>query len=295
MDDWQERITHETAPAIRVEHDVRYAAAAPLILDSAVWIDLGCGSGVSAAAALGGRFTGQAILVDVEESAVEKATAELGLRDAVGITADLSNDDGVQRVRDALRDAPAGPRVATCFETIEHLERFVPLVDALVELADGDDLTVALSVPNDAHWSIENPYHVTAWGEGAFEELRGLLPPDHRVARQVPLTGSALVLDETGRYELPVEVSSQRVPSHFLAAFGPRAARFIPTAAVEATDLEAERRWQRERDSYLVVLEARAAELKQIADDPIQRLNEFRTYIHELEERLGIERSGSTA
>ena len=41
MPDWQERITKETAPAIRVEHDVRYAAAAPLVLASAAWADLG--------------------------------------------------------------------------------------------------------------------------------------------------------------------------------------------------------------------------------------------------------------
>ena len=34
------------------------------------------------------------------------------------------------------------------------------------------------------------------WGEGAFEELRRLLPPTHVVARQVPLDGLAIVLDD---------------------------------------------------------------------------------------------------
>ncbi len=29
MPDWQERITRDTKPAIRVEHDLRYAVAAP--------------------------------------------------------------------------------------------------------------------------------------------------------------------------------------------------------------------------------------------------------------------------
>jgi hypothetical protein len=57
-------------------------------------------------------------------------------------------------------------------------------------LADHHDFTVSLSVPNDAFWSIENPFHHTMWGEGAFEELRRLLPADHVVARQFALQGS---------------------------------------------------------------------------------------------------------
>jgi hypothetical protein len=51
MIDWQERITRETPPAVRVEHDTRYRIAAALIAESAVWCDLGCGNGVAAGAA----------------------------------------------------------------------------------------------------------------------------------------------------------------------------------------------------------------------------------------------------
>ena len=41
MIDWQERITRETGAAIRVEHRVRYALAAPLIARAPLWADLG--------------------------------------------------------------------------------------------------------------------------------------------------------------------------------------------------------------------------------------------------------------
>ena len=45
MPDWQERITRDTEPAIRVEHQLRYSLAAPLVHASALWCDLGCGTG----------------------------------------------------------------------------------------------------------------------------------------------------------------------------------------------------------------------------------------------------------
>ena len=49
--EWQERITGETPPSIRIEHELRYATAAALVRSAPVWLDLGCGAGVAAAAA----------------------------------------------------------------------------------------------------------------------------------------------------------------------------------------------------------------------------------------------------
>ena len=46
MANWQERITRDTAPGIRIEHAVRYRFAAPVIADSDLWADLGCGNGI---------------------------------------------------------------------------------------------------------------------------------------------------------------------------------------------------------------------------------------------------------
>src|SRR5436190_1252429 len=122
MTDWQERITRQTPPAIRVEHYARYRLVAPLVGRSETWCDLGCGNGLAATAGLDG---------------------------------------------------------------------------ARPERARGVD--VVLSVPNDAFWAIQNPHHQTMWSEGAFEELRRLLPESAVVMRQVALAGSAVVpLDSEG-------------------------------------------------------------------------------------------------
>ena len=81
----------------------------------------------------------------------------------------------------------------TCFEVVEHLSTFVPLLEWSGALARDGAATFVISVPNDAFWSIQNPHHTSSWGEGAFEELRRLLPPEQTLLRQVALTGSALV------------------------------------------------------------------------------------------------------
>src|SRR3712207_9525019 len=75
MPDWQERITRETNPAVRVEHDIRYRLAEPLILGARSWADLGCGNGVAAADVVGGMYPGRAVLVDIEQDAVDAAVS----------------------------------------------------------------------------------------------------------------------------------------------------------------------------------------------------------------------------
>jgi hypothetical protein len=122
-----------------------------------------------------------------------------------------------------------------------------------------------VSVPNDAFWSLENPLHATMWGEGAFEELRRLLPERHVVLRQVPLRGSAIVLADgppEGLVVPDVSPEADRVPSHLIVAFGPEAGRVAPGALVGAFDAEEERRRERQRESDLAVFEARLAELE---------------------------------
>ncbi len=79
MSDWQERITRETAPSIRAEHELRYRMAAPLIASGAPWADLGCGNGVAAAAAFGAARPARAVLVDIDAESVSRAARELGL------------------------------------------------------------------------------------------------------------------------------------------------------------------------------------------------------------------------
>lgn len=263
MPDWQERITRETAPAIRVEHELRYAAAAPIVHTSAAWADLGCGTGLAAAAGLATAYDGCALLVDVDESAVEQARSSVEASTLVGLAADLADPSDLARVRTQLLEAADGSRCVTCFETIEHLTTFAPLVELLVELAANADCTVVASVPNDAFWAIENPHHATSWGEGAVEELRSLLPAGHVLAHQVALQGSALTraADEATREVAEVAIA-QGVPSHFVLAFGPRADALGAGPRVVQADPSAQRRWERQRESDLAYAEARIAELE---------------------------------
>ena len=94
MSDWQERITYETAPAIRAEHELRYRAAAPLILRGGPWADLGCGNGLAADAALGGRAAGaRAVLVDVEQESSPAPRWSSGCRTRRELAGDLTERD----------------------------------------------------------------------------------------------------------------------------------------------------------------------------------------------------------
>ena len=298
MPDWQERITRETEPSIRVEHQLRYALAAPLVHASAVWCDLGCGTGVGAARGLGGRVAQQTLLVDVAADALEQARRELPDENVSTMEADLSTEDGVKTVVAALTEqAGDGAGTITCFECVEHLSSFVPLVSALVRLAEQHDFTVVLSVPNDAFWSIQNPHHQSSWGEGAFEELRTLLPADHVVLHQVVLQGSAVVQDDTDPELRPVDVELEPggVPSHLLVAFGPERAKVAASAAVAQVDMEEQRRWVRQRESDLAVLQELTERVNDYGTEiknMSQELKEYREYIHELERRLGLPLSG---
>jgi len=294
MPDWQERITHETEPAIRAEHDLRYRVAADLIRSSSTWCDLGCGNGVAAADALGDGFAGRAILVDVEAAVIDVAAEHISAGETVRLPADLSSSEHVERVRAALREDSGGARTVTCFEVIEHLSSFAPLVEMLVSLAADEGVTVVLSVPNDAFWALENPHHHTMWGEGAFEELRRLLPAGHVLLRQVALHGSRIVRENLApdNVQMAAPVVATSVPTHFLAAFGPGASSVQGAAIVLQTDLDEQRAWERQRESDVAFYQRELEEMRAWARQQITQFEEWRAYIHQLEGKLGLPLSG---
>lgn len=280
MPDWQERIDRETRPAIRAEHELRYAAAAPIVQRSSAWLDLGCGTGLAAAAGIGTTFDGCAVLVDADEGAVELARTTVVGREIVALTADLAAADGLELVRERFIAAAAGePACVTCFETIEHLATFVPLMELLVELAEQHRCTVVLSAPNDAFWAIENPHHTTMWSEGAVEELRRLLPADHVLVQQVALQGSALVRSDDDTQEVAMVSATAAVPTHLLLAFGARSGELAITTRVVQTDLDEQRRWERQRESDLSYYAAQAGAAQ-------TQLATLQGRIQELEDRL---------
>jgi SAM-dependent methyltransferase len=304
MPDWQERITRETNPAVRVEHDLRYRLAEPLILGARTWADLGCGNGVAAADAVGGVYPGRAVLVDAEPRAVETAAAELRAGETVPVVADLTDRDALDTLRETLL-AGEGPRAITCFEVVEHLTTFVPLVELLSELAEAGEATVLLSVPNDDFWAIENPFHETTWGEGSFAELRSLLPAGTVVARQLALQGSAVVPEghDGEQVNVPIQPAAEgAVPTHFLAALGPQASALTVHAGVAQTDLDELRAWERQREADLAHMEALHRQIAKLQSENDafrselqgnhREFEDWRRYIHELEGKLGLPLSG---
>jgi hypothetical protein len=309
MSDWQERITRETAPAIRGEHELRYRMVAPLVASSAVWADLGCGTAVAARSALGDDRPERVVLVDMESDVVAGAARELGVSDTQEIVGDLTDPHTLTRIGEALLHSE-GERVVSCFEVVEHLSTFVPLLQWASTLARNGQATFVMSVPNDAFWSIANPYHLAKWGEGAFEELRTLLPPEHTLFHQVALTGSALVdwNASEATHELTARVGGEgATATHFIAAFGPRHHELSRGALVGETDMLEQRRWERQRESNVALAEALASEQREAMEAQERilteqrtelqantaRFDEWRTYIHELEGALGRPLSGT--
>jgi hypothetical protein len=278
--EWQERITRETPPSIRIEHELRYALAAPIVRGAHTWLDLGSGAGIAAATAFGGEGPDRAVLVDASAEALAEAERTVPASETVAVVADLASEAGLDAVRAAV--GPARDGVATCFEVIEHLERFGGVVELLVELAADRDFTVLLSVPNDAFWPIESPWHTTMWGEGSFEELRRLLPAEHVVLEQVPLQGSSIAPEGTIAVEPPgFVVRDDAVASHFIAAFGPRCRELGGRSTAAQADLMAQRRWERQREANLAFYEDRIRDLERRLGTGVHG------YVRRLERRLG--------
>ena len=260
MPDWQERLTRETAPQIRLEHLVRYAAALPLVAGGS-WCDLGCGTGIAAEEAFGVTRPARALLVDIDAGVAEEAAARFPETDAAALAIDLSDEDGVDALRARLADWEE--TCITCFEVMEHLGSFVPLAGLLTERA-GAGATIVLSVPNDALTGVQNPFHHGVWGDAALTELRSMLPPDHVALEQVPLAGSALRRrDEEARDErVDVRLPPVAGASHLLLAFGSRAGEVALSCRVEAVDVDEHRTWDRQRESDLAFATARVQNLE---------------------------------
>lgn len=252
--DWEERIRADSHPALRVEHEVRYATAAPIVLKSELWCDLGCGTAAGSAGPLG-RFAGRAVLVDVDADSVGEASAHFPAASTEGVVADLATAEGIAAVRAALGTGERG--CITCFEVVEHLQSFAPAIGMLIELAAEQSFTVVISVPNDGFWDMHNPFHLSRWGEGAFAELTSMLPRDHVVAFQTALSGSCVVRGDQA-FTAEASVSTTSIPTHFLAAFGPRADDLGTPVRLIASDLAGQRMWERQREADLAYFKSLA-------------------------------------
>ena len=260
----QARDRAEPLSSVRLEHEVRYRAAAAIIAEAALWCDLGCGTGTAAAAALE-QPPARAVLVDRDPALAEEAAGRVGAG-AVALAADLARPEDVERVRAAILDGEGETRVVTCFETLERLETFVPLVEMLADAGERHGVTVVLGLPDDALGAPADAARRSTWTEAAFEELRRLLPDDTVEVPQVALAGSVVLAGRTAgeiELELPVSVPVEEVrPTHRIVAFGPAAPRLLPAGAAGPYDAAADRAASRLRDAQLEHDEAELAELR---------------------------------
>jgi SAM-dependent methyltransferase len=264
MPTWEARVSRGTAPAERVDGELRYAFAAPLVREAGLWIDLGCGTGVAAGAAWDGEPPGaHAVLVDRDGDALAEAQRECGIAAASIVEADLGTAEGVAAVREAMSAVgAAGPVVVTCFGVIHQLADVTALVELLTGFA-GEGATVVLSIPDDDGGAIDDPHRRSAWSASGAEELRRLLGGDVVALRQVAVRASAIVPAEEAQLALgSVDVPGDAVATHHLLAFGPGAERLVSASRARAADARAERADARRRESDLAYLEARVAQLE---------------------------------
>src|SRR5436190_4428549 len=168
------RITEASPTATRLEHELRYRAAAPVVLGGDTWCDVGCGTGVSAAAAALG-YGGRVVLVDKSVESLTEAAGRVHGGDTVTVAADLEAEEGLAAVAAALGGTEDA--TVTCLGVLEQLDPVAPLVEFLAGLAHDHGFTVVLSVP------------------AALEELLSLLPDERVLARQLSLVGSWIVRD----------------------------------------------------------------------------------------------------
>ena len=279
---WEERISATSDALLVGEHEARYGWVRAVVEAAGTWCDLGCGTAAGSSRALGDVLPERIVLVDADTEAVDEASRALAPHDVDGSTIDLTRRADLDDLGARLLAGP-GPVALTCFEVIEHLSDFVPLVAWLGDMA-GEGATVAISVPNDVFTSVKNPYHVTMWGSSTVAELRGILPPDHVVAVQTALEGS--IIDCGAPVPAEVTISPERpvdvVPLQYLMGFGPGVGLLGPTAVVLPSDVAARRVWERQRETDNLYYRTEAARV------PI-----LEARIAELEAELGAERTAS--
>jgi hypothetical protein len=202
MPTWEDRIKPQAEPALRTEQELRYRYAAPAIAGAKLWCD---------------------VRLDGEPPDPPEGFAGEVLVLAPGDIGQLKGKKDV---------------VVTCFDVIERMEHFAPLVEALESLTNA---TVLLSVPND----------------GAFAELRSLLPSGHTVAAQTPLVGSVIGPED------------HAAPTHFIATWGGGALQEVRD--VTELDLVEQRDWVRRQLADLAFYKAAYEELRGERDKPAPR------------------------
>lgn len=246
----EERISPNSLPSLVAEHESRYRFARPAVTAAGTWCDLSCGTAAGSSLALLDVLPAHVVLTDIDEFALAEATENLG--GGTRITArqlDLTSTSELGSLGELLESLPS-PLVVTCFEVIEHLPTFGPLISFLRDVGRAG-ATVVLSAPNDVFSGVQNPFHVTAWGASTVSELVQLLPEDRIIATQISLEGTAIIAEYEGTIpaSAPRPIVELPPPLAYLVAFGPLIAHLGPVAVTAVSDSLTRRVWEAHRES----------------------------------------------
>ena len=247
-----------TQPALRVEHALRYRLAAPLVARRRDVVRPGLRQRRRGRRRARRRVHRARGARRRRRAAVAEAAArELGADDAVTVVADL-NDPADARARPRARCSRAtAPRVVTCFEVVEHLQTFVPLVEMLAELRRATTRR-SCSASRTTRSGRSRTRTTRRCGARARSRSCAGCCPRARVARAAGRAAAARrscpPTARTARRR-PVDVALDGARRASRRTSSPRSARApassAPHAAVAQTDLDEQRRWERQREADL--------------------------------------------
>ena len=258
MPDWQERITRETPPQIRLEHVVRYAAAVPLIAARLVvrprLRDGPRGRG-------GGRRA--------EARALRRRRRRRWRSEAAARfpDAEATTSRSTSRATTACRPCAICSRTGdgpciTCFELIEHLDDFGPLCASSSSAPSGSDGR-AQRAERLAQRSRESVPRGDV-GRGLARGAAPLLPASTRARAGRDRRLCAPRQPTTAPRDVTVDVRLEPVagPSHMLRRVRPACRRGRAPRRAKVVDADEHALWERQREAELAFFEARLALLE---------------------------------
>jgi SAM-dependent methyltransferase len=207
-----ERFIPELSGQIELEHLNRYYFVIKQIdLTNKVVLDLASGEGYGSD--LLAKYSKQVIGVDISNEAIEHAKLRY-IKDNLNFTV----GDVTQ-----IPIASHSIDIAVCFETIEHHDRHVEMINEIVRVLKPDGILV-ISSPDKYYYSdlpnYKNEFHVK---ELYYEEFKNLISENFRFVKffcQRLFNGSIIVLNEEDvNYNIPIVIENDGVINAFLPMY----------------------------------------------------------------------------
>lgn len=245
---------------IEAEHLARYRFAAQLVEGRSV-LDAGSGWGYgSEILKLAGAS--RVVGVDIAASIVEAASALA----SPGVTFEVGDIQALEFPDDSFD-------VIVCFEAIEHVERWPDTLDGFARVLKPDGQLI-ISTPNDPAYGDRNEHHIHQFTRNEFRAVLGERFDSVELFAQSPWITS-LICDLETSESANVEVDLARTAKNVAAEAGTEIYLIAVAGAANSQALKP------------AATLASAAEFKEW----IERWDEQHTYIHSLQNELGLHRT----